>query len=75
MPESRLPETLQPIAELIGGKSAMDLARHWGGRRLYVPPVIPDASHPIAAELGLDVTVALAYRSGPDTHVRVGNQR
>ena len=60
MPDASLPESLREIAELVGVDGAMALARRWGGRRLYVPTVMPDITHPIADVLGLDKAHALA---------------
>lgn len=56
-------EALAWLAEAIGESTALKLATHFGGTRLYVPRQIGD-HHPICAALGRDGADRLAAWAG-----------
>lgn len=65
MTERPLPgdEALAQIAEVLGMEAALQLARHFGGIRLYIPRQIGD-HHPICAAIGRNHADSLSAWAG-----------
>lgn len=57
---------MDELAEWIGMASARELARHFGGTRLYVPRKIGE-HHPIAVAIGRAAADRLAASAGSQT--------
>ena len=63
IPLDLLPPILQSIAQIIGIQLTMELVRHFGGVRIYIPtPERATENHPIAKIIGLDNLKALGAK-------------
>jgi hypothetical protein len=55
-----LPGILGAIERLTCTEIALEIARHWGGIRLYIPKDIKDRGHPLAKIAGMKAATLLA---------------
>jgi hypothetical protein len=62
----KLPETIRPVADLVGDGPMLALLEAHGGTRLYIPDRVTNAS-PLAQLLGLKPAQRLARAYGRDT--------
>ncbi|MCL2872412.1 MAG: hypothetical protein FWF41_05475 [Betaproteobacteria bacterium] len=62
------PESLKPIAEVIGESATLSLVAVYGGTRLYFPQFEAiDALHPVARVIGLPLAQELCRALGGET--------
>jgi len=60
-----LPESMQPIAEVIGLEPVLRLMTRHGGDRVFVPKRLT-LVHPLVDLLGLEAALALSFHCGGD---------
>lgn len=60
-----LPESMQPVAQVVGVAGALKLMDRYGGDRVYVPQRLT-LFHPLVDLLGLEAALALSFAYGGD---------
>jgi len=63
-----LPELLREVALCAGEVAALNLARDFGGTRLYIPPKLNE-THKLACSLGLGPALKLAIEMGGNEYL------